>query len=491
MSLIKAFKWGVPLVTAGSSFAVIRHFVNSGEIVSPEFFVKNFSDNSEEKSMDNDIYLATQEDKTNTSEISIQQSVDTIDGLSLSRGGGEIVNEKIQEEIEKNKQKNRENAKKWLDKLNDYSFRLFLPCTQGTGWILDYELSPEGKYPTVWYIATVAHVVDDIRFGSNPYNQILPKSLLETQKLRKKYGRIDYSGLSLWRDRTCKYVDWYGYNDMNFGKQATGEVLKSEMGAIWQKEIEEPKLFFSAFNFLEENQEYDVPKNHFKDFVVLEIKFTNEDIARKVTGGFADKYTVDSKDAINVFSKPIEERYSWSEIENNKKNFYTLAYPVSKKDPNDKYSYKVSWNEDKALGDQLSEASKGVHALHGTVGVKGFVPTKKYTSYSNTNWDGKNYHKFGHWYLFKNFALTGGSSGGLHIDDEGNLVGIKSMIDNRNNSFLTTLRSSDVNHPEWGLKSPKYDLIAGVEGQKNSFRLQVEKYKKNTWLKARGWQHKS
>ncbi|PYC99652.1 hypothetical protein B4U78_015305 [Microbacterium esteraromaticum] len=62
---------------------------------------------------------------------------------------------------------------------------------------------------------------------------------------------------------------------------------------------------------------------NFKDFAVMEIEFNDEDSAREITRGFADKYTVESTEAINIFGKPLDIH----NLESNNQNFYSLGYP--------------------------------------------------------------------------------------------------------------------------------------------------------------------
>ena len=72
--------------------------------------------------------------------------------------------------------------------------------------------------------------------------------------------------------------------------------------------MEEPKLFFSAFNFLDKEIG---GGRHFSDFAVLEITFTSEEVAKRATNNFATnpKYKNGSPDITNVFSEPIEKKY--------------------------------------------------------------------------------------------------------------------------------------------------------------------------------------
>ncbi|PYC99511.1 hypothetical protein B4U78_016660 [Microbacterium esteraromaticum] len=110
---------------------------------------------------------------------------------------------------------------------------------------------------------------------------------------------------------TCKSIERTGYMDLNLSKQDTGMSRKADHGGISLGEMEEPKLFFSAFNFL--GKDSPAGRNHFADFAVLEITFTNEDVAKRVTDNFAIKYKERPQDVIDVFSPPIEKKYQTRE----------------------------------------------------------------------------------------------------------------------------------------------------------------------------------
>ncbi|PYC99610.1 hypothetical protein B4U78_015745 [Microbacterium esteraromaticum] len=96
--------------------------------------------------------------------------------------------------------------------------------------------------------------------------------------------------------------------DLNLSQQDNVADRKVEQGGISLGEMEEPKLFFAAFDFMDKEIG---GKNHFVDFAVLEVNFKNEEVAKKVTNNFANKerYKNGSKDVINVFSPPIEKKY--------------------------------------------------------------------------------------------------------------------------------------------------------------------------------------
>ncbi|PYC99514.1 hypothetical protein B4U78_016630 [Microbacterium esteraromaticum] len=95
--------------------------------------------------------------------------------------------------------------------------------------------------------------------------------------------------------------------------------------------MEEPKLFYAAFDLFDKNPELGIEENNYKDFAVLEIKFKDPEYAKQVTNNFAGKYNVDSTDAINVFAKPLDEKYDTETIQKLDENFFELGYPKGNK----------------------------------------------------------------------------------------------------------------------------------------------------------------
>ncbi|OAL10504.1 hypothetical protein A6V39_00370 [Candidatus Mycoplasma haematobovis] len=106
-------------------------------------------------------------------------------------------------------------------------------------------------------------------------------------------------------------------------------------------------------------------------------------------------------------------------------------------------------------------------------------------------WNSKQYREAGHFYKLKNIALGQGSSGGIFTDSNGDAVGIISVVaTNAPHSWIAPFRSTGFVSDEF--KTPPYDLIlGGIEGQRTSYKQQVETFNKNTWLKAKGWNNKS
>ncbi|OAL10333.1 hypothetical protein A6V39_02750 [Candidatus Mycoplasma haematobovis] len=124
------------------------------------------------------------------------------------------------------KERNREVANKVLGTLEDYTFKLFLPCTVGTGWILDYEIPKDpNQYPTKWYIATASHVIQRLSFSENPYGQLLPKrhEWAKTARQKKQTYIDSISDPNYEVRRNCQASHDLGYFDMNISQEKTWE----------------------------------------------------------------------------------------------------------------------------------------------------------------------------------------------------------------------------------------------------------------------------
>ncbi|AHC40463.1 hypothetical protein OVS_03570 [Mycoplasma ovis str. Michigan] len=360
----------------------------------------------------------------------------------------------------------------------------------GTGWILDYAI-PEGqdKYPTTWYIATNSHVIGSFRFPRNHYDTVLPRDDEQTRKLKSSNIRRDYSNLSLGGGLPCRLVDQVGYLDMSLAHAETAQKNQDNYGFVYRKKMYEPRLFWTAINYLEKSAESGVDYDHFSDFSVLELEFTSEQAAREATRNFADKYKVGTKGGINLFDKPLEAKYSKSELYDMNDNFYLLAYAGGAKD---RWSYTTNLNEETGIASQLAGNSwDWMYVDQEKKRYRGFVEAKQVFK-QGFGWGGKTYKEVGHFYKLKYNPLRPGSSGGVFVDKNGSAIGLTGAVEigpKAVSSWVTPLRSEGVTVEESGVKTPKYDLIVGVEGQKSSYRQQVEKFNKKTWLSSKGWKN--
>lgn len=311
-------------------------------------------------------------------------------------------------------------------KLNDYTFRLVTEKGWGTGWILDYQLPKKGeKYPLTWYIATNHHVIGRSIFQSNDYEI---KNFCDLTA-------CDKNSLS----------DWTFIRRNMKGREYLYH------GAIKRQKIKPPRLFFVADDFLENTE-----KTQYRDFAILEIEFTDEEYAGEVTSDFATKYPINTKKAINVFAPSLGKE----EIEFKKRNYYNLSYPTKA----GRWDYLVSWfdkqkNSSKVVGIQNIRIANCKN--------RGICEKERGYSYQMLNVK----------------QINKGASGSMYIDDKGNLLGLLTSsckaIGEKGNGVLP-LRTKQISIGR--ASSQEYDLILGAKGQTISYKSQVEKYKKNTWL---------
>lgn len=395
----------------------------------------------------------------------------------------EIGNE-TEEDFSKEIKQIEEEAKRAKEILNDYTFKVFLPCWRsGTGWILDYEIPEKDKYPTKWYIATNAHVANHFAFVEDTYDQKLPKSATgdHAQYL------IDTGGL--WKSKLdsrelCDEDGKVHYFDYGLAQKETGEILKSDYGLIAKNYVEPPKLFYAAINFLQENKNKGIEKDHYKDFAVIEVEFTNEERAKLITGKFYEKYGKNSqKTPLDVFKFPLSEKQ-----EDSKQRLYSLGYAYQDDKP---FQYLFSYDKDLVM---TSELATNINDISNADGLTSATKIDKDFPDQMTEWYGKTLHRLGDFYLLENFPMSGGASGGLVVDANGNIWGLRSMGNKETEKTLVVpLRSKEIGSGNF--KTPPYDLILGdIAGQLTSYKQQVQKYilkkGKKTWLSERGkWEY--
>ncbi|VEU68272.1 Ig-specific serine endopeptidase MIP [Mycoplasmopsis pulmonis] len=145
----------------------------------------------------------------------------------------------------------------------------------GTMWILDYEKTNNGKYPTKWYFGTNVHVIDKVNaetknLGITKFNKNVPirttlKTTLENDFMTQ-IGIVKKSGQS---ENPFKVV----YTATDYLRSNPSDYL-----------VEEQKTKYKDFQ-------------EFIDFAVLEIDFTKldlqtrasaEEFAREFTNGYAE-----------------------------------------------------------------------------------------------------------------------------------------------------------------------------------------------------------
>ncbi|PYC99496.1 hypothetical protein B4U78_016785 [Microbacterium esteraromaticum] len=124
----------------------------------------------------------------------------------------------------------------------------------------------------------------------------------------------------------CSSDRFQGYFDIAIIRQDSDFNYKSDLGLLLNKKIKEPKLFYTPINFLNEDDSLDVKAEQQRDFAIIEIEFTNEEIARQVTNDFATKYPIESTEALNFFAPSLTEKYTEEELNKSEEDFYHLGY---------------------------------------------------------------------------------------------------------------------------------------------------------------------
>ncbi|AFN65019.1 prolipoprotein [Mycoplasma wenyonii str. Massachusetts] len=427
--------------------------------------------------------------------------------------------------------------------IKDHTLKLGMPCSAGTGWLLDFEMPKDGKYPTKWFIATNLHVINMFRFKSNPYNVSLPIASEYLSNLRlASYGRYlnscedailnNKSELQLYTEK-----DEY---DRNIYPQDTTRVNSfrnsysywnlSERQTIYTTTISNPKLVYAAIDFLGPRYTVSGHKNskesYFKDFGVMEVDFANEDQARIMTNGTYDKYyktkVERQRPAVDFFAPELMSTYDAHELANSEDRYYIGGYPGSVSDnlsfninaklkliqqnrwshydyyypnydtelTNSKLTYfkKVRGNDDLITYNLLNS--------RGQV-IPGHADINKVDSITNDSkimWNGKQLNGWGYNYLIDNTFLGRGASGSMVLNQHGELLGLYRMYNESFNfGFVEPLRASWVVDEKGKIILPGFDLLTGTENQAISYKSQLLRHNPNlnTYLKSKSWNLKS
>ncbi|AGX89170.1 MIP family Ig-specific serine endopeptidase [Mycoplasma parvum] len=343
-------------------------------------------------------------------------------------------------------------------KIRDYTVGLNHKCGSGTGWILDYEWPENGKYPTKWFIATNAHVFERFDFSSSTYKQAHPRSCTG------RWNTGSFFQLGVWK-----------------------EVLSTNnRKTINRVGVKSTKLFYAARNHLEDALN-NVKGNYFHDFIVLEVEFHDQHDAREATDNFHEKYGVKKEKPINFFHEGITK---------NEENFfkeetYTTPYYVGGFPIDEETQMTFNHNLDKYKGLPASTLSQETHNYapkrlnHGKNAFRGLGDHSSFElQWGTGSADKQNLTGFIYW--INQMDIGAGGSGSMVVDENGNLLGLYSYGTGkeREQGGVQPIRSYSLEMSE-NEKSPKFDLIRGTQGQKSSYKSQLDEYYKDkqTFLK--------
>ncbi|AHC39828.1 hypothetical protein OVS_00810 [Mycoplasma ovis str. Michigan] len=433
--------------------------------------------------------------------------------------------------------------------IKDHTLKLAMPCQSGTGWLLDFELPANGKYPTKWFVATNLHVINMFRFKSNPYGVALPITERYVNQLRA-------SKMQPWRDlNSCEQaivnnntelqlyterdeIDRHIYPEYRnywYGHQTWTDIYRFsnylDRPTAYTTIIKDPKLVYTAIDFLGPRYTVSGHQNtkvsYFKDFGVMEIDFENEDQARVMTNGTYDKYYKDKANspywhkgpAVDVFAPELMSKYDPQQLAKSGDRYYIGGYPGSVSEnlsfsinaqvkvsrPRDWGYYNNYLHNAELTSSKLTffkkyhsqdDSSYNLLNSRGQVipGHADIEKIDKRTDSSKITWDGQTLNGWGYNYLIDNTFLGKGASGSMVLNQNGELLGLYRMYNpGLNYGFVEPLRASWVVDDKGKIILPGFDLLTGTKGQAVSYKSQLLKYKPNlnTYLKSKSWKLKN
>ncbi|WP_216082859.1 MIP family Ig-specific serine endopeptidase [Candidatus Mycoplasma haematohominis] len=411
----------------------------------------------------------------------------------------------------RNKPINADRGQERIHIIQDYSIKIQTSCGSGTGWFLDYVL-PTGsqKYPTKWFVATNAHVIDQISFWDNPYQQLLPQPRWRGCLRRGEYK----TPVFLFKEKTKQISQTTDTKELvNFVPELWSKVSHYSIGNTYAYNASEPKawgnstepeylyfveedvkLFYAPMNYIGLNPRglgYKWTKtNYYKDFAVLEIDFKNEETAKLITRDFYGKYdrtngSLKNK-ALDFFSEELMLKKTSDQLFDEKVDYFIAGYASNVPDKYRSYgnyspvrqgaSRLTYLNHRLSSVDEHEIKNKDNQPIIGHVDVGQIDETFRYGNKTSIYWNGIPYNNWGYNYLLDNSILGAGASGSLATDENGHVIGLYRMYDaSDKQGYVEPIRSKGL-YENGKIIFPKYDLIEGDVGQISSFKQQVSKY---------------
>lgn len=342
----------------------------------------------------------------------------------------------------------------------------------GTGWILDFKLTNDGSYPVTWYIATNAHVIQNLKVkndvitpdryntsdGGDFYNT---KSLTMFNILQKD----DYKNITL-----GDTSDWSSFHSVEINPYTGGrQNLKTVfIGNDFLKTS--PKLYSSSGRWAN-SEEY-------ADFAVMEVTFSSSEEAKKMTHGYAENE--------NVHFKYKKESLVKNQNNLNNNDFSVFGFPaITNQSPFNTTSIPtINRDIDAAnnTGGKLGTSSfyqtftNIKSAFDAALGLSYFGYSYRFFNPDRPDLpnDDRFYNSWGLMYPVDYGNLGPGSSGSMLLDKNGYTWGIHFAGDNNATTGLAqALYCEGFSYQglfgRYNLEG--YDLIdGGFPNQKNSYR---------------------
>ncbi|WBP84325.1 Ig-specific serine endopeptidase MIP [Mycoplasmopsis edwardii] len=370
----------------------------------------------------------------------------------------------------------------------------------GTAWIMDYELTSNGKYPMKWYFATNLHVLDGIdnenltgfslaRLGKDTPSifstlgtvgkddKFKAFNTQHTESLTRIFDGRDYltaDPVNFMADKQFnkkEYID-IAIFEVDFSKTEFTEEQVKELTNDYANLAPEKKAQFADYDYLTNYEKINHPLRANVDTSSLDSLYILG-FPKTQTNTFRDYYLKEYEDADLIKSG----KWTFSLWTNASYHWY--GSPAPSDDKNRKLAeegYGLSYN----IGYRTFTNKPGITDQFLTFPVTGKAP---YVS----NDDGKEYVSMNLGYLPRRYIPGGGASGSSVRTKDNKVVAIFHTA----NEFASTgiaaaLRSSGFDYQGLygGYNLPQYDVIYGTgKDQKNSYRHEMlRRNKGRTWL---------
>ncbi|WP_027119693.1 MIP family Ig-specific serine endopeptidase [[Mycoplasma] testudinis] len=326
----------------------------------------------------------------------------------------------------------------------------------GTAWILDYQKTSDGSYPTTWYYGTNMHVIANM---NNNKNNLQPNEFISIGKYNPVTKTTEFTTL---QHETYPEIVFEAKDFIN---------NKSSINVYDQRNP-------NSLNTLD---------NYFKDFAVIKVTYPDQATAKKATADFATKYRTPKF----KFDKAGVLGHSSQTLVNNK-NIYVLGFPLTGGTSVGRYPVinKRTGSVDRNNGQSYANSTNNQfvnnydQSLPGIYDIRRIVDTSDTTTINgiarralDLKYQGNWYQRFGLTLGVDDTNLQGGASGSLVVDGNGNVLGIYwGTVEGANTGLVDAFVSPELKDANGHNLLYGYDLInGGGVNQTNSFKQWLQK----------------
>ena len=336
----------------------------------------------------------------------------------------------------------------------------------GTAWIVDYQLKPDGSDPDTFYLATNAHVAQNLKIA----NDIMTPERYEAE-VDPFHNTKNVTLATINNPQIGKTYDHTGNND---------QYLKATLHANQVRTVfigndyltTSPSDFNKTNGNWQNNEEY-------LDFAILEVKFDSATQATKMSQNYAKEVNRQFKykqQSLLAQNQPVVQN-----------NYSVLGFPATRKDS---YWRPTILTTSRSINDSTNNlatlaSSPYYNSFYGKTGVfdaaigLSFFGYNYREAYQVNNW----YVSSGLIYPLDYGSLGEGSSGSMMVDKDGWTMGIHFAGDFKaSTGFTTALYSEGFDYQgafgKYNLQG--YDAIDGNcagnhPNQKHSYRTNMLK----------------